>query len=513
MFPSTSEGAEAQQISAKRPKEPSSCLAKLRPVEFLKRNIPWLIVVLVLVVGTLWIQNRPPEVKVVQAQAKDLAEILAVSGQVRGREESRLAPEVNGTVAAIEVEEGQLVQTGDVLAKLNTDRLQAQYDQAVQRVSVASAQLGVASRGPLESELAEVRSEIRKAEAIASANLASAQQQLLESQRGPRQEQVRQARAEQTQALADKDQRARDFMRQKELYEKGAISKQAYEQSATTLKQAKGALTRAQQRVAELQNGTRPEQVARARESVRAAQADLSAAQSTGQARLQQLLDRPRPEDVNLAQAQLQEAQAALEIAKEQLQQAIITAPYEGTVGKRLLRVGDLAGPSAPIFTFASQLALEVRVEIDESERARVKEGMTGVVRASGYPNSFRAKVAEFAAEIDSLKGTLEVRLLADEPPDWLLPGQTVDVNILLSPQQERLLVPLTCVVLEGEKSSALVVESGKIAKRDISVASPSKDGYLVLSGLEQDDWVVLYPQGFEVGDTVRPDEVEADEI
>lgn len=477
-------------------------------MDYLKRNIPWVIAILVLVLGTFWFQSRPPEVKVVQAKSKELAEILAVSGQVRGREESRLAPEVNGTVAAIKVEEGQLVEAGEILAKLNTDRLQAQYEQAQQRVSVARAQLEVASRGPLESELAEVRSEIQKAETVANANLASARQQLLEAERGPREELVEQARAERSQAVAELEQRQREFQRQQELFQRGAISKQTFEQSETALKQSRSALARTRQRVAELQT-TRPEQVARARESVRAAEADLAAAQTTGQARLQQLRDRPRPEDVSLAEAQLQEAQAALEIAKEQLEQGIVKAPYQGTVGKKLLRVGDAAGPNAPIFTFASQPSLEVRVEIDESERARVEKGMTGVVRASGYPESFEATVAEFAAEIDSLKGTLEVRLFAQNPPAWLLPGQTVDVNILLSEQKQRLLVPLTSVVLEGDRSKVFTVEDGKIAQRDIDVSSPSEEGYLVLSGLNAEDWVVLYPQGFEVGQSVRTEQTE----
>ena len=473
-------------------------------MDYIKRNIPWALAVLLLVGAAVWVQNRPPKVEVVEARVELLAEILAVSGQIQGKEESRLAPEVTGTIAEIMVEEGELVKTGQPLAKLNQDTLQAQYRQAQRAVNVATSQLEIASRGPLESELEEARSEIQRNERVARATLESARQKLLEAERGPRREQVLQARAELSQVTADTEQKLRDFQRQEKLLGEGAVSKQDFEQARSAHEQALASQKRAQQRLAELSNGTRPEQQAQARQAVLAAEADLAAAKRTGEARLQQLLDQPRPEDVSLAQARVQEALAALKLAQQRLALSVVKAPYDGMVGRRLLQVGDPTGPNAPIFSFASQPALEVRVEIDESERARVKDGMTAVVKASGYPDPFEATVQESDAEIDSLKGTLEVRLRPEQPPEWLLPGQTVDVNIILSPKSDKLLIPLTSVILNNEDSKALVAVNGQLESRSIRVASPSKSGYLVLSGIEKGDWVVRFPQGLKAGQKVR---------
>lgn len=476
-------------------------------MEFLKRYGALVLVAGILLVLAVWIQNRPPVAEVVHPRQENLAELLTVSGQVHGVEESQLAPEITGTVAELLVKEGQPVKAGEVVARLETSRLQAQYEQAQKKVTVAAAQLEVASRPPLESEFQEVRSEVAKAETVARANLESARQRLLEAQRGPRQEQVSRAQAEVARLSAETEQRARDQQRQKELYDRGAISKQAYEQSTTLLQQARAAQNQASQQLLEFKRGTRPEDLAQAEEAVRAAQAELQAAGQTGAARLKQLQDRPRAEDVSLAQAQLAEARAGSEVAREQLELAAVRAPYDGVVGRRLLRAGDPAGPNAPILTFSSQPSLEIRVEIDESERSRVTPGLKAEVKAAGYPEPFRATVRDFAAEIDSLKGTLEVRLEPDPVPDWLLPGQTVDVNIIVSPEGEKLLVPLTSVKLDGEGSKALVVSSGKIEERAIKVSSPSRKGYLVLEGLSPDDLVVQYPQGFQIGQRVRKEE------
>lgn len=478
-------------------------------MSFLKRNIPWLAVLALLLAGALWLRFRPPEAEVVKPKRQAMAEILAASGQVRGRNDSRLAPEVTGTVKEILVQEGQRVLRGTVLAKLDTERLEAQLLQASVRVKVAEAQLEVASRPPLPSEFSELRAQNEQAVARAQAALKSAEQQLLESRRGPRAEQVLQARAELEQAGADAAQKRRELARQEELYRRGAVSKQAYEQSLTMSRAADAAQERAEQKVAELENGTRPEQIARNRQAVLSAQADLTAARETGEAKLQQLRDRPRPEDVALAKSQVEEARAAHTVAREQAAQAVVTAPYDGTVGRRLLRPGDLAGPNTPILTFASSPALEIRIELDESERSRVKKGMPAEVRSNGYPDPFTATVEEFAAEIDSVKGTLETRLWTKRPPDWLLPGQTVDVNIILSPQAERILIPLTSVMLEADSADVFVVEDSRIKRAGITVSNPSIGGYLVQAGLRGDEQVVQFPQSFQEGQKVRAKLVE----
>ena len=393
-------------------------------MELLKRYGPGLLLIFVLVGAAVWANKRPPKVEVVKVATDTLTEVLAVSGQVRGRTDSQLAPEAAGTISEILVQEGEQVKAGQVLARLNQARLSANRDQAAKQVEVARAQLEVAQRGPLPSELEEVRSESARRRRVAAASLESARQGLREAQVGPREEQVKQAAADLERARADLEQRRRDLTRQKELYQQGAVSQQTYEQAQTAEQQSSASVEAARQRLTELRVGTRPEQLEQARQEVARAEAELAAAKTTGESQIQQLLDRPRPEDVELARAQLEQAQAALQVAEEQLAQAVVKAPYDGLIGRKLLDEGDQAGPNAPILTMASLPGLEIRVDIDESERARVKLGQTAEVRAPGYPESFQAEVTEFAGEIDSVQGTLEARLFPKETPDWLVPGR-----------------------------------------------------------------------------------------
>lgn len=473
-------------------------------MDYVKRNLPWFLAVLLMVVAAVWVTNRPQEVEIVSVVSEELTEILAVSGQVRGATESKLAPETSGTLTQVAVQEGEKVKAGQVLARLDQSRLKAAAEESAQKVQVAKAQLAVASRGPLSSELEEARSEAARREKVAAATLESARQRLAQAREGPRVEQVRQARAELQQARATRQQRARDLTRQQELYSQGAVSQQTFEQARTALEEAEAAEERARQRLTELQVGTRPEELEQARQEVARAEAELRGARTTGQSQVQQLLDRPRPEDIELARAQLQQAQAAEKVAQEQLDQTVVRAPYDGVVGRKLLHVGDLAGPNAPVLTLASRPNLEVRVDIDESELGRVEVGQEAEVRASGFSEPFQARVAEFAGEVDSLKGTIEARLNPVQAPDWLVSGQTVDVNIILSPKGPKLLVPLTSVVLLGDEARVFMIEADRLKEKKVSVLSPTEKGYLVESGLEAGQTVVRYPQGLKDGQKVR---------
>lgn len=469
-----------------------------------KRLLPWLLLLALLVGVAVAFRGRPPVVEVVRPVSRELAEAIALSGRVRGVEESQLAPEVGGTLRRYLVQEGAAVKKGQPLAELDTARLRAGLEQALKGVRVAEARLAVASRKPLPSEIEEVRGQVRGDQQAARANLEAARQRWLEAQRGPRVEEVDEARAAFDEATAQSDQLAREAQRQQALVADGAVSQQASEQAQTQARRAIESRDAAKARLDKLRNGTRPEQVEALRQQVESAEGVLETANRAGEARLEKILEQPRAEDVLLAQSQVDESRAAALLAQRALEQIVLLAPYDGVVGRRLLRVGDAAGPSQPALTFSSRPTLEVRVDVDESDRARLAVGQKAEVRANGFEGTFNAAVRELSPEIDAVRGTLEARLSPDSAPEWLIPGQTVDVNLILAPRAGRLVIPLTCVLLKGDSAQVVVVENGMAHLRAVQLSSPTEEGYLVRSGLQPSDTIALYPQGLLEGQAVR---------
>ena len=157
-------------------------------------------------------------------------------------------------------------------------------------------------------------------------------------------------------------------------------------------------------------------------------------------------------------------------------------------------------------FTWTEREAM-LRNALPESDRARLRLGQKAEIRANGYEDSFQAELAEMAPEVDSVRGTLEARLRTAKAPDWLIPGQTVDVNLILDEQKPRLVVPLTSVILRGDKAELAVIKDGTVHLQAVEISSPLQEGYLIRSGLQGGETLAKAPQGLTEGQKVRPRE------
>lgn len=99
----------------------------------------------------------------------------------------------------------------------------------------------------------------------------------------------------------------------------------------------------------------------------------------------------------------------------------------------------------------------------------------------------------------------MELKLTPLKPPNWLRPGLTVSVNVILAEPRKLPVVPLTSVTREGKTSWVLVVEGSLLKRREIQVAPAGVEGFPVTAGLSESEQVVLSPDSLEPGQRVRP--------
>jgi len=168
---------------------------------------------------------------------KDEGRTLRLSGNIEAHE-SLVSFKVSGRVIDLPIEEGQWVEKGQVLARLedNDYQQQAHLDQAALQVSGAQLQLDLA--GTRRQEIAADEQSVRE-------------------------------------ALADLAQKQLDYRRAEALYEQQVGSQQARDQALTNLKQAEATAKRAQEVYDQAQEGTRREQIVISRASVEQAREKL----------------------------------------------------------------------------------------------------------------------------------------------------------------------------------------------------------------------------------------------
>lgn len=189
------------------------------------------------------------------------------------------------------------------------------------------------------------------------------------------------------------------------------------------------------------------EQADNARAVADAAAARLSAAQQS----LALLVAGPRSEDIAAAKATLKANQAQLEQARQQLADTQLVAPADGVIENRLLEPGDMAAPQIPVYTLALTDPIWVRTYVEEPDLGKLQPGMQATVHTDSYPDKaypawigFISPTAEFtpkSVETREVRTALvyQVRVMVCNPQGQLRLGMPATVDIPLGQTPEAL--------------------------------------------------------------------------
>jgi HlyD family secretion protein len=179
-------------------------------------------------------------------------------------------------------------------------------------------------------------------------------------------------------------------------------------------------------------------------EQARTQQAQAEASLRNAEAELQHLEHFVRPEDLALAEARVHQAEARLALARERLEETLLTAPCNGTVLEVLKREGEGQRliDAEPAVVFADVDRLRVRAEIDERYARKIRVGQRAVAFGRGLgTESFIGQVAEvkrimgkktvFARTAQERKDLEILQVLIDMADGFTGPvGLRVDVKI-----------------------------------------------------------------------------------
>lgn len=451
----------------------------------------WLIRVILLsilaVIGLIvfWYYSRPTSVEISQPVQATITETITSSGRVGGITETNVGSQSQGIVQFLFVEEGTDVYRGQHLAQIKNDVAEAQVQQAQAAFNTAQTQLEQVSRGALPSDIDAVMEQVRQAQAQVEQQRAA----IVQAQKN-----VLQARSLLAQFEAERDLDKKELDRSSSLVKDGVISRSEYDQALTTFRVAEKKVTAQQQGIALAQSG------------VSSAQAGLKSAQAnvrTQQARLRTIQLGARPEDVSVAKRRISEAEKGMRVAQEQAANAIVRAPFDGTVTKINSEPGQTVGSTGVMTLVSSQL--EIRLSVDETNLSSLKVGQKAVISSGTFSDSsFKGTVTELGAAVDQTRGTIEIKVIPNESPDWLRPGQTVDVNIITAENVSRLLIPQSALARSGDDTVVFMIVDGIVAKRIVKTGPITKEGVPVLSGLTAEEFIINDTSAVKIGDKVK---------
>jgi HlyD family secretion protein len=153
----------------------------------------------------------------------------------------------------------------------------------------------------------------------------------------------------------------------------------------------------------------------------------------------------PRKEDIAEARATLLANEADLALSKRNLAYATLVSPTNGVVQNRILEPGEMASPQRPVLTIAITDPKWVRVYAEEPDLGKIRMGMTATVTTDSFPGKkydgwvgFISPVASFTpktVETTDLRTSLvyEVRVFVKDPADELRLGMPATVLVPLT--------------------------------------------------------------------------------
>jgi HlyD family secretion protein len=313
-----------------------------------------------------------------------------------------------------------------------------------------------------------------------------------------------------------------------------------------------GQLESLKARLAEAQNGSRPEEIARAEADFLQAKADLQnanvslertkklvsegvlARQALDDAvaradsfenrvkSLQRSLDLfrigPRKEVIAAFQGQVREAQGRLEYAQTQLANTVIKSPVAGTILDRNVEKGEFVttgfagegGAKGFVVTLADLNDLEVELDINQNDFAKLRMGQKAVVFTDAYPDrKYQGIIDEISPEANRQKATVQVKVKVQRPDEYLRP----DMNATVQFQEERKAdtavvdssLPVVVIPANAIKDNMVWLAVNNVAQRRAVRVKGTVAGGTKVEGLSGGESLILdAPVELKVGAPVK---------
>ncbi len=438
-----------------------------------------------------------------------LRSIVSATGEIRAKEFVDIQAEVEGLIVEVMVREGDSVQKGDVLLRLDDLQLRAVADSAKAQVGAAEAEVANAVAGI----------------ATAEANLAAEKTALAN------------VKVEVEQARVSRDRARASFKRKEELFQTQLINHEEFEIAAADARLAEQRFSWSEARIAQ----------AEANERAVATRVDAAKAMA------------------NAAARRVDADRARLAGAEDRVGKTVIKSPLTGLITKLNVEKGERAvpgiqsNPIATLMTIADMSVIECEVRVAEADIVAVKLGAVAEVEVDAMRDSKLAgtvtEIGQSPIQGTSMSGSggggqnqegkeFEVVVRLTSPPPELRPGFTATAEIVTATRSDVLVVPFAAqtareveiddggryvpppeptgdevpqVLNAAQRKSRKEIEGVFVRRDGRARFTPAKIGIIgdnmdveVLEGLQEGDEVVVGP--FQVLRTLKEwDRIELD--
>ena len=409
---------------------------------------------------------------------KDTLQVTVnANGSLSPGEETAVAFSAGGRVAEVFVEEGDVVQEGDILARL---------DDADAREAVLDAEFQVA-QAEVNLALARIESDA----GLTRANLESAE---LDYERAV------------AQSATTDDQLTSAVVRLEQAWEGLADAQEDYDNAWDEARDWEADVKWLKDRL-ESDREVTERNLEAARDELRLAKAnhnlavaDISDApirEAAIKVINAQIALEDEPLQLRQLAISLEQAQLKLDAALRALADLTLVAPVGGTVTTLNIRPGEMAGASQVAVVLSDLAALQVDINLDETDVAQVQLGQEVIVSLDAFPGvELGGEVSYIAptAQVQSGVVLYPVRIALGLTELPVRAGMTAGVDIVMVSQESALIVPLRAIQSEGGASYVSRRSPDGFERVEVSLGVMTDTEVEITDGLSDGDVISVVP-------------------
>jgi RND family efflux transporter MFP subunit len=211
---------------------------------------------------------------------------------------------------------------------------------------------------------------------------------------------------------------------------------------------------------------------------------------------------------IALARERIHATEAAVDVARQNVENCTIRAPFEGIIVSKDAQPGEMVSPISAgggytrtgIATVVDMASLEVEVDVNESYIARVSTGQRVETVLDAYPDwKIPSKVRTVIPTADRQKATVKVRIRFDQLDPRILPDMGVKVSFLegapdSAAASAAVLVPGDAIRRDGDQAHVFVVKGDRLERRAVRTGRDRGADVEIVAGIRAGEQVVTQP-------------------
>lgn len=181
------------------------------------------------------------------------------------------------------------------------------------------------------------------------------------------------------------------------------------------------------------------------------------------------------------AAASVRVAEAQARLAQIGLDDAVVRAPIDGIVSRRMVEPGEKVSPDTPLLAIVDLARLELEAPAPASEIPSVKVGQVGHFRVGGYgERSFEGRVERINPVTEDGSRSIKIYLSVDNRDGALRGGMYAQGQLVLDRTEPVPAIPVSAVRSEAGVDYVLALEGDRLQRRPVTLGLRTDDSSLV---------------------------------